>query len=127
MYTGRADSKKEYLMPFCYKAWQSSLPFVQGASLYLKETVACMTMEMMVVFIRHSFIKDAQLRVVDDPQPPNLNEGFKVSIHSRLVEGFHRFPAHLQDLINPKRSICKQKSLLNRILLNGFSSHIHPL
>jgi hypothetical protein len=85
-----------------------------------------MTIEIMVMSFPRPFIKSAQVRVVDHPQPPGLNQKFEIAVHRRLVERFHCFPADLQDFTHPKRSIFQQKNLPNCISLYGLSWHFQP-
>ncbi len=127
LHTGRADSKKKHLMPFRNKTWRNGLFFVQSTPRDFKEMVAGMAMEIMMMLFPRPFIENAHFRMVDNLQPPGLNQGFKISIYSCPVKRSHRFPTHMQDFINPERSIYRQKSPLNRIFLNGLSFHFHLL
>jgi hypothetical protein len=110
-------------VPLDNKTRKSGLLLSQGATRNLEKTIASMAMEVVVMSLLGPFIENAELRVVNGFQPPGLNQGFEVSINRCLVERPHLFPAYQKDFVDPQGSRFRQKSLLDRILLNRLSFH----
>ena len=80
-------------------------------------------MKMVVMSLLRPFINCPQLRVVNDPQPPFLDQEFDIPVNCGLVQRLHRGSADLEDFFNPQRPILLPEDVFNGISLNGLSSH----
>jgi hypothetical protein len=122
--TRRANPGQEYLVIFHHEPIGDGLSLVQGAPGKFKNTVAGMTVEVMMMRFSASFIQHAEAGMADLRKPPVFDQKLEIAINRGLVQGTDNGAPFIKDFFNPQWPVLLQKDLFYGGSLGCYSFHL---
>jgi hypothetical protein len=121
--TGRTDPEKKDLMLFDDKSFRGSGLLIERTPGKLKNAIAAMAVEMMVMPFSGTLVQGAQSCMIDLVKPALVDQQLEIAIDRSLIERCNQSTADPQDVLNPQRSVLGQEYLFYCCPLCSFSLH----